>query len=143
MTVRDAEKFDVVVVGGGASGMFAAITAARAHASVLVLESGSKPLRKVKISGGGRCNVMHDAGTWEPTNSCQLAIDRYPRGTSQVARLLTDRFSPIETAAWFEAEGVSLRCEADGRVFPSTDDSSTVVNALQSAARRSGVELRT
>jgi len=85
---------------------------------------------------------MHDADTWDPSNR-DLVGTRYPRGTSQLVGLLTARFSPVETAAWFEAEGVTLKREADGRVFPSTDDSSTIINALLGAARRSGVELRT
>jgi predicted flavoprotein YhiN len=134
-------EHDVVVVGGGASGMFSAVTAARAGASVLVLESGSQPLRKVRISGGGRCNVMHDQSTWDPKGGRELLKQRYPRGASELLGSLTKRFSPVETASWFEAEGVELKCEADGRVFPVTDDSATVIDALMGAASAAGIEL--
>ena len=138
-----ARAYDVVVVGGGAAGVFASIAAAREGASVLCLESGSSPLRKVRISGGGRCNVMHDAATWDPRGARELLAQRYPRGSSELVGALSSRFSPTETKAWFEAEGVQLKREEDGRVFPTTDDSATIVDALLSAAGRAGVELRT
>ena len=133
---------DIIVVGGGASGLFSAIAAARADASVVILESGSQPLRKVRISGGGRCNVMHDQSTWDARDGRALLSQRYPRGAAELTGSLTSRFSPPETAAWFEAEGVKLKREADGRVFPTTDDSGTVIEALLGAAERAGVELR-
>jgi hypothetical protein len=138
-----APTFDVVVVGGGAAGIFASIAAAREGARVLCLESGASPLRKVRISGGGRCNVMHDSATWDPRGARDLLKARYPRGASQLVGPLSSRFSPLETKAWFEAEGVMLKREADGRVFPTTDDSATIVDALLSAADRAGVQLRT
>ena len=80
------EEVDVVVVGGGAAGIFAAVAAARAGARVLCLEGGSKPLRKVRVSGGGRCNVMHDATTWEARvgSGRDLLSERYPRGADQL-----------------------------------------------------------
>ena len=80
------EEVDVLVVGGGAAGIFAAVAAARAGARVLCLEGGSKPLRKVRISGGGRCNVMHDAATWEARvgSGRDLLSERYPRGADQL-----------------------------------------------------------
>ena len=80
------EEVDVVVVGGGAAGVFAAVAAARAGARVLCLEGGSKPLRKVRVSGGGRCNVMHDATTWEARvgSGRDLLSERYPRGADQL-----------------------------------------------------------
>ena len=114
---------DVAVVGGGAAGLFSAIAAARAGATVEVLEAGTQPLRKVRISGGGRCNVMHDPRTWDPRGGRELLMQRYPRGATQLTGPLTSRFSPDETATWFETEGVELKCEQDGRVFPVTDDS--------------------
>lgn len=134
---------DVIVVGGGASGLFAAITAARGGASVLCLESGSQPLRKVRISGGGRCNVMHDPLSWQPAAAKDLLAGRYPRGSQELISPLLSGFSPTQTADWFRAEGVRLKREADGRVFPSTDDSATVIDALLAAAERAGVRLRT
>jgi predicted Rossmann fold flavoprotein len=134
--------FDVLVVGGGAAGMFASIAAARTGASVLVLEGGTRPLTKVRISGGGRCNVMHDQGTWDERGSRDLLMERYPRGSAELTGPLTRAFSPPETAAWFEREGVELKREADGRVFPVTDDSATIVDALLDAAQAANVELR-
>lgn len=138
-----APTFDVVVVGGGAAGIFASIAAAREGAAVLCLEGGASPLRKVRISGGGRCNVMHDSATWDPRGARDLLKARYPRGATQLVGPLSSRFSPLETKAWFEAEGVTLKRESDGRVFPSTDDSATIIDALLSAADRAGVQLRT
>ena len=123
-------RADVVVVGAGAAGVFSAITAARRGASVVLLESGSKPLRKVRVSGGGRCNVMHDAARWAPRDAKRLLGERYPRGAEQFSQPLTrpagkGGFGPHETARWFEAEGVTLVAEDDGRCFPSTNDSAT------------------
>eukprot|EP00967_Tisochrysis_lutea_P024840 scaffold28541_cov30-Tisochrysis_lutea.AAC.1 len=141
--IRAAQQYDVVVVGGGAAGVFASIAAARDGSSVLCLEAGPAPLRKVRISGGGRCNVMHDSATWDPRGARDLLQQRYPRGSSELVGPLSSRFSPLETKAWFEAEGVTLKREDDGRVFPTTDDSATIVDALLSAADRAGVELRT
>jgi hypothetical protein len=134
-----------LILGGGAAGFFAAIQCARELAAagfvatadsalVTLIEGARAPLTKVRISGGGRCNVTHacfDART--------LAA-RYPRG----ARELTgpfQRFQPRDTMAWFEAEGVPLKIEADGRVFPTSDDSASSAEALLAAARRAGVKL--
>ncbi len=102
LVVRAAARalsYDVAVVGGGAAGMFGAIAAARDGARVIVLESGSVPLRKVRVSGGGRCNVMHDAATWETRGARELLAGRYPRGADQLLGLLTSRFSPHDTQA--------------------------------------------
>ena len=144
LVAESAARFDadVVVVGGGAAGLMSAISAARSQATVILLESGTTPLRKVRISGGGRCNVMHDASTWDNRDGRSLLMQRYPRGAAELTGALTKRFSPLDTAAWFEAEGVELKCEADGRVFPSTDDSATIVDALLGAADRAGVQLK-
>lgn len=127
----------VIVVGGGAAGFFGAINCARnlPEGRVILLEAGSKFLAKVRISGGGRCNVTHHC--FDPT---QL-VQNYPRG-GKALRGAFSRFQPQQTIAWFGAEGVQLKTEADGRMFPVTDDSGTIVDCLLSAARRSGVELR-
>ena len=84
---------DVLVVGGGASGIFSSIAAARAGANVIVLDSGAQPLRKVKISGGGRCNVMHDQETWDARDSRTLLQQRYPRGASELTGSLVKRLT--------------------------------------------------
>lgn len=132
------QSFRVIVIGGGAAGFFGAITCATnsPHAQVTILEAGAKPLTKVSISGGGRCNVTHHC--FEPT---QL-VHNYPRGGRALLGAFT-RFNPQDTVAWFQGRGVRLKTESDGRMFPVTDDSSTIVNCLMAAAREAGVKLRT
>ncbi|MEM9770978.1 MAG: NAD(P)/FAD-dependent oxidoreductase [Cyanobacteria bacterium P01_D01_bin.73] len=128
---------EVVVVGGGAAGFFGAIACARAcpTATVTILEAKAQFLTKVLISGGGRCNVTHHC--FEPA---QL-IQNYPRGDRPL-RGAFSRFQPQDTVDWFEAEGVALKTESDGRMFPTTDDSETIAEALIHAARTAGVYLR-
>lgn len=128
----------VVVVGGGAAGFFAAITCAEADPGleVVLLERGPEFLSKVRISGGGRCNVTH--ACFEPR---ELAT-RYPRGGKALMGAFA-KFQPRDTVAWFEGRGVRLKTEADGRMFPVTDRSSTIVECLTDAARQAGVRLRT
>jgi len=134
----DLFEFDLIVVGGGAAGFFAAITCAEVapDARIMILERSSKVLGKVKISGGGRCNVTH--ACFEPRELATF----YPRGSKQLIGPF-HRWSPAETMAWFESRGVSLKIEPDNRVFPKTDDSQSVIDCLVSAARRAGVEVRT
>lgn len=120
-------------MGAGAAGVFAAITAAEQGAQVLVLERARQPLAKVKISGGGRCNVTH--ACFEPAALVQF----YPRGGAALRGPFT-RFGPRETIEWFEGRGVRLKTEADGRLFPTTDDSQTIIDCLLTAARRAGVQ---
>ena len=128
---------DLVVIGGGASGFMGAITAVCNGArSVLILESTSKVLEKVRISGGGRCNL---------TNSCieiSNLITNYPRGEKQLIGLF-NRFSTTDTFNWFQSRGVNLKIENDGRVFPRSDSSSDVVNCLKKTARKYGVKVVT
>ena len=127
----------VIVVGGGAAGFFGAIACAEAHpqAQVTLLEASRQPLSKVRISGGGRCNVTH--ACFEPA----LLVQSYPRG-GKALRGAFSRFQPRDTVAWFAQRGVKLKTEADGRMFPITDDSETIVNCLTQAARRAGVVVR-
>ncbi|MFM7888696.1 MAG: NAD(P)/FAD-dependent oxidoreductase [Pseudanabaena sp.] len=128
---------EVVVIGGGAAGFFGAIHAAKAsHTRVTLLESGRQPLAKVRISGGGRCNVTHHC--FEPS---QL-VQNYPRG-AKALRGGFSKFQPLDVVRWFKDEGVNLKTEADGRMFPITDDSETIVEALMFAAKKAGVHLRT
>lgn len=128
----------LAILGGGAAGVFAAIAAAQANPRqrVIVLEKSRVLLGKVKISGGGRCNV-----TTSVTDPAQ-AITYYPRGGAALRGPFT-RFGPHETAAWFTAQGVALKTEADGRVFPTTDNSQTIIDCLLQAARAAGVALWT
>jgi hypothetical protein len=127
----------VIVVGGGAAGFFAAITCAEAApgAEVMVLERGPQFLSKVRISGGGRCNVTH--ACFNPRDFAT----RYPRGEKALLAPF-HKFSARDTVAWFESRGVKLKTEADGRMFPVSDSSETVVNCLLHSARAAGVKLR-
>jgi predicted Rossmann fold flavoprotein len=128
----------VIIVGGGAAGFFAAIACAETHphTEVTLLEAGREWLAKVRISGGGRCNVTH--ACFEPS---QL-VQHYPRGGKALRGAFT-RFQPKDTVAWFTRRGVTLKTEADGRMFPITDDSATIVDCLAQAARKAGVTLYT
>jgi len=127
----------IVIVGGGAAGFFAAIACRKLNpaAEVQILERGPAPLSKVRISGGGRCNVTHDQP--DPRH----LIEFYPRGGKALRGPFT-RFGPRETIAWFKENGVTLKTEADGRMFPTTDDSATVISTLVGAAEEAGVNIR-
>jgi len=128
-------KIEILVIGGGAAGFFGAIHAAQTpHTHVTLLEAGRQPLAKVRVSGGGRCNVTHHC--FEPS---QL-VQNYPRG-GKALRGAFSRFQPLDVVRWFNAEGVKLKTEADGRMFPVTDDSETIVEALMFAAKKVGVVL--
>ena len=128
----------IVVAGGGAAGFFGAISAAEKNpqTSVLLLEKGVHLLTKVRISGGGRCNVTH--ACYDPRELSR----RYPRGGKALIGPLT-RFGPEETVAWFASRGVKLKTEADGRMFPVTDSSQSVIACLTQAAREAGVNVMT
>lgn len=127
----------IIVIGGGAAGFFGAITCAAANpeVSVILLEAGRQPLAKVRISGGGRCNVTHEC--FDPKQLVQF----YPRGGKSLLGAFT-RFQPKDTVAWFEGRGVGLKTEADGRMFPVTDSSATIVDCLLNSAAAAGVMVR-
>lgn len=129
---------DIVIIGGGAAGFFAAITAAEADpaARVTILERGNAVLQKVRVSGGGRCNVTHACF------DARLLVQNYPRGSRELLGPLL-RFGPTDTVEWFAKRDVRLKTEADGRMFPTTDDSQTIVGCLWDAAKRAGVHVRT
>ncbi|MBD2295922.1 NAD(P)/FAD-dependent oxidoreductase [Anabaena sphaerica FACHB-251] len=126
----------IVVIGGGAAGFFGAITAAESNpqAQVTLIEASQRPLAKVLISGGGRCNVTHACFSPE-----ELVLN-YPRGGKALRGAFT-RFQPLDTVAWFAAHGVNLKTEADGRMFPITDRSETIAECLIKAAFTAGLEL--
>ncbi len=129
--------FDLIVVGGGAAGFFSAITCAEnSGKSVLVLEKTSQLLQKVKISGGGRCNVTHDC--FEPRELSRS----YPRGEKSLIGPF-HRFGVADTVDWFASRGVALKTETDGRMFPETDSSQTIVDTLLGAADAAGVSIHT
>jgi len=132
----DPKKQRVIVVGGGAAGVFAAITCAEADpdAEVTVLEKGPRFLSKVRISGGGRCNVTHHC--FEPRE----LTARFPRGAQELIGPF-QRFQARDTVEWFEGRGVRLKTEKDGRMFPVTDSSETIIECLMRSARDAGVKL--
>jgi predicted Rossmann fold flavoprotein len=133
-----ASELKIAVIGGGAAGFFAAISA-KTHntsASVEIIEKTSKILSKVKVSGGGRCNV---------TNACfspgQLSKN-YPRGGKKLKKAFKE-FQASDTVNWYESRGVKLKAEADGRMFPVSDNSQSIIDCLVGEAEKLGVEVRT
>jgi predicted Rossmann fold flavoprotein len=128
----------IIVLGGGAAGFFGAIACAEANSqqAVYLLEKSPKLLSKVRISGGGRCNVTHAC------ESAAQLVQHYPRGGRQLKEAFR-HFGVADTIAWFAARGVKLKTEADGRMFPTTDSSETIARALEEAARRAGVRIFT
>jgi predicted Rossmann fold flavoprotein len=127
----------LIVIGGGAAGIYCAANAARLCPGlrVTVLEKTGKLLSKVKVSGGGRCNVTH--ACFDITEM----PGRYPRGGQFVRRELYC-WGVTDTVGWFEERGVQLKTEADGRMFPVTDTSQTVIDCLMREVNRYGVEVR-
>jgi predicted Rossmann fold flavoprotein len=126
----------VAVIGGGAAGFFAAISCKTHHpkAEVVIYEKGSKLLSKVKVSGGGRCNVTHHC-----FDNKKLAA-HYPRG-EKFLRKAFSQFAVEDAIDWFESNRVILKAENDGRMFPITDDSQTIVNALMNQASQLGISI--
>lgn len=115
----------LVVIGGGAAGFFGAIAAAEANPGleVLIIEKSPNFLTKVKISGGGRCNVTHNC--FDP----KLLVNNYPRGSKELLGPF-HQFQPRDTIAWFKKHGVELKVEPDGRMFPITDNSQTIIDCF-------------
>ncbi len=133
---ESGSTLDIAVIGAGAAGYFAAITCAETFrkANVTIFESSRQPLYKVGISGGGRCNV---------TNNCfeiEKLLQGYPRGHKELIGPF-NRFQPRDTVRWFESRGVKLKAEQDGRMFPISDSSATIISCLESSASAAGVKL--
>lgn len=128
----------LAVIGGGAAGFFAGINAARLHPNlnVTIFERSREVLSKVRISGGGRCNVTHHC--FDP----EILSMAYPRGRKEL-RWAFEQFQAQDTVTWFNEREVDLKSEEDGRMFPVTDESATIINCLKEEARRQGVEIRT
>jgi predicted Rossmann fold flavoprotein len=127
----------LVVIGGGAAGFFCAVNAARMNTNlqVILLEKTGKLLSKVKVSGGGRCNVTH--ALFDITEMSK----RYPRGEKFIKKSL-HQFSTTDTIKWFEQRGIQLKTEKDGRMFPVTDSSQIVIDCLMNEANFYGVDIR-
>jgi predicted Rossmann fold flavoprotein len=132
------ERMRILIAGGGAAGFFAAIACAESNpkAEVSLHEATAHLLSKVRVSGGGRCNVTHAC-----FDSREMAKN-YPGGSVELIGPLS-RFGPSDTVSWFEERGVLLKTEKDGRMFPVTDNSATIVDCLMGAARRAGVRIAT
>jgi len=126
-----------VIIGGGAAGFFAAITCAEQAPGhqVVICEGTSEVLAKVRVSGGGRCNVTHHCF------DSQRLVGSYPRGALELRGPFA-RFGPEQVIDWFTRRGVALKTEADGRIFPVSDQSQTIIDCLLGAAETAGVELR-
>ncbi len=132
-----AEKIRVMVVGGGAAGFFGAISAAEAlgeRGEVTIYEATAHPLAKVRVSGGGRCNVTHSC--FEPRE----LVKKYPRGGRELLGAF-HRWQPRDMIAWLAERGVETKTEEDGRMFPITDNSATIVECLTRAAEKAGVRV--
>ncbi len=123
---------EIAIIGGGAAGCFAAANIA--DAVVTVYERSGQLMQKVKVSGGGRCNVTNDQ-----TDIAAL-LANYPRG-KQLLKKTLHHFGPAQTRSWFQERGVKLKTEADGRVFPSTDDSQTIIDCIRGEMHKRAVRV--
>ena len=129
------DVFELIVVGGGASGFMSAITAAENEVKkIIILEASNKLLEKVRISGGGRCNVTN--ASWVPSEF----IDNYPRGRKKLIESFS-RFATGDVFEWFQNKGVKLKIEDDLRVFPISDSSLDIVNCLRNRAQNIGIKI--
>jgi predicted Rossmann fold flavoprotein len=128
----------IAIIGGGAAGFFSAITAKEFHpdAQVVIFEKSQKLLAKVLMSGGGRCNV---------TNACETVEElckAYPRGGRSLKKAFYI-FSNKHTIEWFESRGVPLVIQGDGRVFPASQSSQTIIDCFLRETKRLGIEIKT
>jgi predicted Rossmann fold flavoprotein len=131
-----AEKKLILIIGGGASGFFAAINAANnfPECKIIILEKSNKILSKVKVSGGGRCNVTHHC-----FENGEL-IKNYPRGEKELRQVFS-QFSVQDTIEWFSKRGVKLKSEQDGRMFPESNSSETIMNCFLTEAQKHNVDI--
>jgi len=130
------EQYDVIIIGGGAAGFFAAINIAdkNPNLKIVILERGSKVLTKVKISGGGRCNVTH--ACFEPKELVKF----YPRGEKELLGPF-HKFMTGDTIEWFENKGIELKIEEDGRMFPKSDSSQTIIDCFLKEIKKHKIEV--
>lgn len=130
-------RYDLIVIGGGAAGFFGAINAAEINSDlkILIIEKSSKLLSKVKVSGGGRCNVTHQC--FSPAALSQ----HYPRGQRHLKNWF-HQFQASDTVAWFERHGVQLKAEEDGRMFPTTNNSQTIIDCFIKEAETLGIGIK-
>src|SRR5688572_4415127 len=131
-----SKSFDVIIAGGGAAGFFTAINIAEKNPNlkIAILERGKEVLSKVRVSGGGRCNVTH--ACFVPNDLVKF----YPRGEKELKGPF-NTFCSGDTIEWFEKRGVELKIEEDGRMFPVTDSSQTIIDCFMDAAKKSGIQI--
>jgi predicted Rossmann fold flavoprotein len=135
---NNQESRTIIVIGGGAAGFFGAIACAEANPNneVIIVEKTTKLLSKVKVSGGGRCNVTH---------ACfdeKILVQHYPRGNKALMSPFS-RFQPKDTIGWFSERGVEMHTEEDGRMFPVTNNSQTIIYCLMAETERLGIKIWT
>jgi predicted Rossmann fold flavoprotein len=132
------QNFDIIIVGGGAAGFFTAINIVEKNPKLkaAILERGAEVLQKVRISGGGRCNVTH--ACFEPNELVKF----YPRGEKEL-RGPFHQFCSGDTIEWFEKHGVELKIEADGRMFPVSNSSQTIIDCFLKATQKLGIAVLT
>ena len=132
------QNFDIIIVGGGAAGFFTAINIAEKNSKlkVAILERGNEVLSKVRVSGGGRCNVTH--ACFEPNELVKF----YPRGEKEL-RGPFHQFCSGDTIEWFSNHGVELKIEEDGRMFPVSNSSQTIIDCFLEATRKLGIAVLT
>ena len=127
---------NVIIIGGGASGFFTAANIDANLYDVTILEQNSDVLQKVKISGGGRCNVSH--ACFDPRELVQF----YPRGNKELLSVFT-KFQPGDTMNWYEEHGVALKIEDDNRIFPESNSSQSIIDCLVNECRKKNVKILT
>lgn len=138
--MKSQTPYKIIIIGGGAAGFFAALSCAEMAKSqkksvlIQILESSDNILKKVKISGGGRCNVTHNC--FDVLKFCE----NYPRGKKELISAM-QRFQARDTVAWFASRGVNLVAEADGRMFPDTDSSQTVIDCFLRETEKFGIQI--
>ncbi len=128
-------KKKIIIVGGGAAGFFVAANIDKEKYETILLERAKNPMQKIKISGGGRCNVTH--ACFDPKE----LVNFYPRGNKELRSVFT-KFQPGDTIAWFEKRGLELKTEADNRMFPTTDSSQDVMDILLNSALANDVQIK-
>lgn len=135
--MNQSKKKQVAIIGGGAAGFFSALSLAEQNPEIAIhlFEKRKAWLTKVQISGGGRCNVTHRC--FDP----KTLSEHYPRGAKEL-RAAFHTWQAKDTVEWFEKRGVSLKAENDGRMFPTTDDSQTIIDCFLSEARKYEINLR-
>ncbi len=128
---------NIVIIGGGASGFFAAINAAHNYpeAKITIIEKSNKVLSKVRVSGGGRCNVTHHC-----FDNVEL-VKNYPRGQKELQQVFA-QFSVTDTIVWFEKRGVKLKVEPDGRMFPESNSSETIINCFLNECQKLNIDIK-